>query len=139
MNKTAIITLLAAVTLSGCSHPHLSADTLQHHRYELVSIDGTVINAQNPQKPTLEFGENMHVSGKMCNRFNGQGQLADNVLTVKTMMSTRMLCADPQLNQGDMLLAEMLEKGAKVSLQAQKLTLTQGQHQLIYQLKELVN
>lgn len=64
----------------------------------------------------------------MCNRFFGSGQLQNGVLTVKNLASTRMLCTDAQRNQWDQTLSAVLEKGAKISLNAQQLTLSGGDH-----------
>ncbi|QII39042.1 META domain-containing protein [Rouxiella badensis] len=139
MNKKLILgSLLAAVALSGCSYPHqekLTPERLQQHPYELVSIDGAPIASQSSRRPTLEFSEKMHVSGAMCNRFMGQGQLDNDRLFVRQIASTRMLCADSQLNVGDRLIAEMLQNGAKVSLHGKQLILREGEHELVYRAK----
>ena len=86
----------------------------------------------------LEFGENLHVSGAMCNRFFGQGQLRDGVLTVKPLATTRRLCPDEQRNRWDQVIAAVLENGAEVTLSAQQLTLNGSGHTLIYTLRDWV-
>lgn len=150
MKKNIILAAIAALTLSACSMSEpspsdkqaaaITAQDLQHHRYELVSVDGEAVNSAQPRpRPSIEFGEKMHVSGGMCNRFMGQGELQNSVLTVKQLASTMMLCNDKQLDSWDRLIGEVLANGAKVSLQNNQLTLTQGKHQLVYQTKELVN
>ncbi|MFZ4832100.1 heat shock protein HslJ [Rouxiella sp. Mn2063] len=155
MKKNIILAAVAALTLSACSMskpspsdkaaavdhpPAITAQDLQHHRYELISVDGEAVNSAQPRPgPTIEFGEKMHVSGGMCNRFMGQGELQNSVLTVKQLASTMMLCNDKQLNKWDQLIGEVLANGAKVTLQNNQLTLTQGKHQLVYQTKDLVN
>jgi len=138
---TMLGTLLAAVAISGCSvqSAELTAKDLQHHRFELLTLDGTPVIAQHGGKPSIEFGEKMHVSGAMCNRFMGQGQLENNLLTVKQLASTQMMCSDPLLNKGDQLIGAMLQKGVNVSLQSNQLTLTEGPHVLVYRAKEWVN
>jgi heat shock protein HslJ len=49
-----------------------------------------------------------------------------------------MLCADPQLNQWDRVIGDVLGKGAKVTLSAQQLTLSGGDHTLVYTLRDWV-
>lgn len=138
MNKSLFI-LAAAMTLSACSlnqNPPLKQTDLQHHRFELLSVDGHTVPAAQGRIPEIEFGSNMHVSGKMCNNFMGQGKLQDNVLTVKGLASTMMLCTDQNLNKWDHVISDVLNNGAAVSLKEQKLTLTQGKHTLVYRLKD---
>jgi len=138
MKKTLFV-LAAAITLSACSmnqNPAVKQTDLQHHRFELVSVDGQRVPAAQGRIPELEFGSNLHVSGKMCNNFMGQGQLHNNVLTVKGLASTMMLCPDENLNKWDHVISDVLNNGAAVSLQEQKLTLTQGGHTLVYRLKD---
>ncbi|WP_058910228.1 heat shock protein HslJ [Entomohabitans teleogrylli] len=141
MKKLAAL-MLASVALSGCaqsgSPSAVTAQQLQHHRFVLESVNGAALATPQGNKPEISFGENMHVSGSMCNRFTGQGALAGNQLTVAGMASTRMLCADPQLNQLDQVIGELLTNGATISLAQQSLTLQNGQHTLVYKLQDLV-
>ncbi len=140
--KKALIMAVAAITLSACS---MNQDTsvkqkdLQHHRFELVSVDGTPVPATQRPAPEIQFGQDLHVSGKMCNNFFGKGELQNNVLTVKGMGATRMLCADQNLNQWDQVIGEVLNKGASVSLNKDTLVLSEGQHTLVYKLKDLMS
>lgn len=140
--KKALIMAVAAITLSACSmnqDTSVKQNDLQHHRFELVSVDGTPVAASQGRVPEIQFGEDLHVSGKMCNGFFGKGELHNNVLTVKGMGATRMLCADQNLNQWDQVIGDVLNKGASVNLNQGTLVLTEGQHTLIYKLKDLVN
>ncbi|MBJ3816532.1 heat shock protein HslJ [Shimwellia pseudoproteus] len=142
MKKT-VIAGLAAMALSGCAASgsnggDISAQQLQHHRYVLQTLDGRAVNSKAPHQPEISFGENMHVSGQMCNRFMGQGKLNGNTLTVDGMASTRMMCIDPQLNQLDGIIGEMLNHGAQLSLTGKQLTLTSPQHTLTWTLSDLV-
>ncbi len=136
---------LATVLLTGCGmnktnqqSNYLVASELLHHRFILQSVDGLAVNARPGNVPNIEFGEKMHVSGAMCNRFFGQGQLENGVLTVKNLASTRMMCADPQQNLWDQMIGVILANGAKISLNDQQLTLSGGDHQLVYTLKDWV-
>ncbi|CNI95967.1 heat shock protein HslJ [Yersinia aldovae] len=136
---------IVGVLLTGCGMSQSGNDTtrsvtendLLHHNFVLLSVNG-----QAPLKkpaPSIEFGEKMHISGAMCNRFMGQGELKEGVLTAKGLASTRMLCADEQLNQWDALIGEALGNGVKVTLNKGQLTLSNNAHTLIYQQKDWVN
>lgn len=139
------IYLLAAVTLlAGCvynSKISTGAEQLQHHRFVLESVDGKAA----PQSSTpleISFGEqtsiihHLHVSGAMCNRFNGTGRVSDGELKAKDLAMTRKLCASPQLNALDNTLSTMLSKGAQVDLTESQLTLATAEHSLTYKLVE---
>lgn len=141
MEKT-LIMAVAAITLSACSmnqDTSVKQNDLQHHRFELVSVDGTPVTVSQGRKPEIQFGQDMHVSGKMCNGFFGKGELQNNVLTVKGMGATRMLCSDQNLNQWDQVIGDVLNKGTTVSLNKDQLVLSEGQHTLVYKLKDLMN
>ena len=130
------------MAITGCaatgSGGDITAQQLQHHRYVLETVDGSSVNHSTTHMPEISFGENMHVSGQMCNRFMGQGKLNGNTLTVDGMASTRMMCVDPQLNQLDGIISDMLNRGAQLSLTGQQLTLTSPQHTLTWKLSDLV-
>ncbi|MDC6110951.1 heat shock protein HslJ [Serratia rubidaea] len=134
---------LASTLLAGCAggtpagKPVQESDLL-HHNFVLQSVDGVAANAQQGRGPSIEFGEKMHISGSMCNRFFGNGQLDNGVLTVKNLATTRMMCSDPQRNQWDQIIGSVLNNGARVTLAAQQLTLSDGQHTLVYTLKDWV-
>ncbi|WP_105648523.1 heat shock protein HslJ [Cronobacter dublinensis] len=140
MKKT-LIPLLAGMALAGCqstsSSSHIIPETLQHHRYVLQTVNGAPLDATR-RVPALSFGEKMHVSGSMCNRFMGQGELHGDTLKVNGLASTRMLCAEPQLNELDKLIGEMLSQGATVSVEKQQLTLHYRQYTLVYKLADLM-
>ena len=139
--KKILIPLLAGMALAGCqstsSSSHITPETLQHHRYVLQTVNGAPLDATR-RVPELSFGEKMHVSGSMCNRFMGQGELHGDMLKVNGLASTRMLCAEPQLNELDKLIGEMLSQGATVSVEKQQLTLHYRQYTLVYKLADLM-
>ncbi|WP_435930360.1 heat shock protein HslJ [Dryocola sp. BD613] len=134
--------LLAATVLAGCAQSGdkgtVTAQDLQHHRYVLQSVDGKPLTGIK-RMPELSFGENMHIAGSMCNRFMGQATLADNILKAKGLGMTMMLCAEPQLNELDRTINNLLTGGAQVGLAQQQLTLNNSQHTLVYKLADLVN
>ncbi|MEA1064962.1 heat shock protein HslJ [Erwinia sp. HR93] len=136
--------LFAAATVTGCANTHSTGDVdaakLQHHRYVLESVNGQALKQDGKpgRQPELNFGENLHVSGAMCNRFMGQGKLTGNTLKVDGMAMTRMMCVDPTLNELDGTINKMLSAGANVSIAQNQLTLTQGDTTLVYKLADLV-
>ncbi|MEO1739395.1 hypothetical protein RB531_4911 [Salmonella enterica subsp. enterica serovar Typhimurium] len=92
-----IVTLVAlSIIMTGCvssGKVSVKREQLEHHRFVLESVNGKTVTG-----PELSFGEDMTVSGKMCNQFTGEGKLSDGELKVKNLAMTRMMCADPQLN-----------------------------------------
>lgn len=140
MNKFAVL-LATGMLLSGCvynSKISTGAEQLQHHRFVLTSVNGQALNTQG--KPLeLSFGENMYVSGNMCNGFSGKGSISGGELKVKALAMTRMLCSDPQRNTLDHTLSTMLRDGAQVDLTENQLTLATADQTLVYKLADLVN
>ena len=133
MNKTTL-TLVAAMLLGGCASSSQPApgDTLANRSFVLTSVDGHAVTAPQGMKPGINFGEDMRVTGVMCNRFFGQGKLETGVLTVPHMASTRMLCSNPELNKWEMAIVNMLTAGARVKLTENTLTLEGAGHSLVY-------
>ena len=68
----------------------------------------------------------------MCNRFNGQGKLSEGELKVKTLAMTRKLCTEPQLNELDQTIGDMLRQGAQVDLTEDQLTLATADKTLMF-------
>ena len=136
-----VVTLIAlSMLMAGCASNgkvSVNREQLQHHRFVLESVNGKPITFAKNQ-PELSFGENMTVSGKMCNQFTGQGKLSDGELKVKNLAMTRMMCADPQLNALDGIVSKMFEQGAQVDLTANQLTLATAEQTLTYKLADLM-
>ncbi|EHM47592.1 MAG: heat shock protein HslJ [Yokenella regensburgei] len=140
MNKT-ILLLAAGMLLAGCvntSKVTVNESQLQHHRFVLESVNGKNI-APTQTPPELSFGEKMHVSGKMCNGFTGEGKLSEGALTVKNMAMTQMLCPDAELSKLDHTLSAMLARGAQVDLTGDQLTLATADQTLVYKLADLMH
>ena len=145
--KKKVYLLAAVALLSGCvynSKVSTGAEQLQHHRFVLESVDGKPLaNIKTPLE--LSFGQqtsiihDLHVSGNMCNTFNGTGRVSGGALKVKDLAMTRKFCTNPQLNELDKTLSTMLSEGAQVDLTESQLTLATAQHTLIYKLSDLVN
>ncbi|MGU3412410.1 heat shock protein HslJ [Enterobacteriaceae bacterium C34A] len=138
--KLTVALLAGAMMLAGCvstSKVTTQPEQLEHHRFVLESVNGQNISSKQPLE--LSFGEKMHISGNMCNRFTGEGKLSDGGLKVKNLAMTRMLCTDAQLNQLDALVGAMLRDGVQVDLTANQLTLATAHDSLVYKLADLVN
>lgn len=138
--KISAALLAGGMLLAGCvstSDVTTQPEQLQHHRFVLESVNGKNVASDKPLE--LSFGEKMHLSGNMCNRFTGEGKLSDGELKVKNLAMTRMLCTSPQMNELDNLLSAMLHDGVQVDLTENQLTLATSHDSLVYKLADLVN
>lgn len=130
-----IVTLVAlSVLLSGCVSSRtttLKAEQLADQRFVLETVNGQPVQPAE-QMPEISFDKDLRVSGKMCNSFMGQGKLSDGALTVKHMGMTMMLCAEPQRNELDHTINEMLTQGAQVDLTGNQLTLATANQTLMF-------
>lgn len=141
-----IVILLLGLTAAtaGCekqaaNQAHTPAmEDLIHHNYVLVSVDGQAY-ANQERVPHISFNQGFNISGAVCNRFTGQGELVDGIVYLRNAASTKMFCVEEGLNQLETLFHEMLQKGASITLEDQRLTMSQGNHTLVYALKDLVN
>ncbi|BCU55556.1 heat shock protein HslJ [Enterobacter kobei] len=137
--KSIIALTAATLLLAGCARDgkvSVTPDELMHHRFVLQTVNGAAINPEgNP--PEISFGEKMHISGLMCNRFTGQGKVSDGELSAKNMAMTRMMCADPQRNQLDQTFSAMMNEGAQADLTGNQLTLATAEQTLIFKLADL--
>lgn len=141
MKKLVAVTFLS-LALAGCVNPgkaSVQPEQLQNHRFMLENVDGKAITKTATQ-PEISFSalsdisliKNITVSGVMCNSYNGQGKLSEGALTVKTLAMTRKLCTDPQLNELDQAIGDMLRKGAQVDLTEDQLTLATAEKTLMF-------
>ncbi|WP_392565312.1 META domain-containing protein [Utexia brackfieldae] len=139
--KKLIVFIAAATLLAGCNTDKtVKPDALLHHRFELVQANGNAVDVgESGLRPYIEFGENFAINGKMCNSFVGQATYKEGELTSPGLASTKMLCADEQLNQLDNVIGQVLVNGAKVSMEGDKLTLKSSDNTLVYELKDVMN
>lgn len=115
----------------------LAKDMFEHHRFELKTVDGVDYSSKE-RVPDLSFNEGFRVSGKICNGFSGQGELDGETLFVRQMVSTKMFCADQDLNTLEGAFATMLDKGATLTYDGRTLTLKGEGPVLVYELRDLV-
>lgn len=111
----------------------LTREFLSRQKFVLVQINEADYSGPEGQPvPSLEFGEDFLVSGRICNNYRGPGELQDGVLSVRAMASTRMMCPDTNLNQLETRFFQMLENGAALSMNGDRLTLRQGDNSLVF-------
>ena len=110
----------------------LSLEDLSGHTYFLVSMDGESFDGD--KTPELGFSKEGHIAGSACNRFSGMAKIEGGMLTATNVASTRMACFHPFLNTLEQTLFDMLQHGARISLDGRQLTLAQDGHILMYSL-----
>lgn len=124
--------LALPLALTACST--IQKSDLQHHHWNLVSINDRAVSAEI--KSDLEFGEHFRINGLAgCNRFFGDAQLEGKKLTANNLASTLMAC------QGDAQDVESavintLSQGAKLSIKEQTLELKGKEYKLVYKLAD---
>ena len=139
MKKTIFILPLIATAfaISGCNKSNNIKDTdLMHHHFVLVKANGQEIVSDKYAE--LEFGENMTITGKMCNLFSGKVTLNDNVIKGAGLAMTKMACPDRELGELDAVIEDLIVKGAKIELTKDQLILKNEDNELTYKLKELM-
>lgn len=126
--------MLCLTILPGCSSPSVTPEMLVHHNFTLVSVDDKPYQGANV--PNIAFNEGMRVSGAICNQFMGQGELQNDVLTVKQLASTKKLCFEDELNNYENLISALLMDGARVEFQNKLLILSNEEHKVVYKLRD---
>ena len=110
----------------------LALEDLAGRTYYLISMNGKVFTGDNT--PELGFTWEGRVIGRACNRFNGAAKIINGTLTAEDMVSTRMACFQPFLNEMEQMLTDMLRHGARMSLAGNRLTLAKDGRSLVYEL-----
>ncbi len=124
--KKLLLSTVAVLGLAACSSASsdmlrletkiATPQAIEHHNYELIYVNGKEFEAEDDDapRPFIAFGENMNITGTMCNNFFGQGILTKRgILSAKGAGMTRMMCTDPILNQLDTDISTLLEHGAE--------------------------
>lgn len=121
-------------TSGGTMDKKITVKDLLHHRFELVSVDGQLFKKE--RTPTIEFNEGLRVTGQICNRFMGQGELDKDVLKVRQMAATLMMCPDQELSTLEYEFFLMMDKGMEISLDGTTLHLRRDGRELTYERKD---
>lgn len=114
------VLLLAGFALIGCAK-ELTQNDLMYHNFVLTEINGKPFEGE--KIPNLAFNEGFRVSGSICNSYTGQGEMVGDILYVRSMAMTKMLCADQNLNDLEFTFANMLMTGAILIYEADFWTL----------------
>ncbi|MCG9596875.1 META domain-containing protein [Vibrio sp. Isolate25] len=139
-------TLLAAASLpfvmtacasNGGDVKQITAQDLQHHNWELVSIDGEAVKVENHQKkPRLEVGENLMANGNAgCNNFFGQAELKDNQLRIEKMGMTMKMCIGDVMDL-ERAFSQSLAEWSDVTLTDEGMVLKNDIHTLTFKLSD---
>ena len=139
MKKTIFILPLITATfaISGCNKSNNVKDTdLMHHHFVLVKANGQEIASDKYAE--LEFGENMTITGKMCNLFSGKVTLNNNIIKGDGLAMTKMVCPEGELGKLDAIIEDLIVKGAKIELTKDQLILKNEDNELTYKLRELM-
>jgi heat shock protein HslJ len=133
------IVLSACVTNSDQSDEITPTD-LQHHNWQLVSIDGNAIAEEKRGKlPNLEIGEKMTANGNAgCNQFFGQGELKDNQFRIEQMGMTMKLCNE-QMMEVEQAFSQTLSQWSDMTLTKDEMVLSNDLHRLTFKLSDWKN
>ncbi len=142
-------TLLAAITLpfvvtacasNGDDVKQITAQDLQHHNWELVSIDGEAIVADSRQNPPrLEIGEKMTANGNAgCNNFFGQAELKDNQFRIEKMGMTMKMCVGDVMDV-EQAFGQTLSDWSDMTLTQDTMVLKNDVHTLTFKLNDWKN
>ncbi|ARS38564.1 hypothetical protein CA265_02255 [Sphingobacteriaceae bacterium GW460-11-11-14-LB5] len=78
--------------LSSCKEK-LDPASFTNTKWELSELPGLTL--PTAAKATLNFADSLRISGKsFCNNYGGQGEIADNKITVKNVFGTKMFCQE---------------------------------------------
>lgn len=134
MTQRTLLALALPLALAACaSAPKVTETNLQHHHWNLVSIDGVAIDTE--VKSDLEIGEGFRINGLAgCNRFFGEAKLDGKTLLAPHLATTMMACMD-NAQQIETAVLSTLNSAPSIQLNGQELILN-GAHQLVYKLAD---
>ncbi|MFD3165420.1 META domain-containing protein [Herpetosiphon sp. NSE202] len=91
-------------------------------KWNVLQINGQALKGQ--QALPLSFEADGRASGHSgCNGYGGDARIDGDRLTLGPIMSTKMACADPELQQQETTLFEALEKVTSYKMAGDKLSL----------------
>jgi len=129
--------LMAACASNGGDAKQITAQDLQHHNWELVSIDGENISSTEQQKnPRLEIGEKLKANGNAgCNNFFGQAELKNNQFRIEKMGMTMKMCIGEAMNL-EQTFSKTLSQWSDITLTKDNFILVNDSHTLIFKLQD---
>lgn len=125
MKRIAMLTLAlfccAALASAVDAFGAVTAEDLAGHRFILQSANGK----QVPQEREIYFqvDEKGMISGRICNRFRGNGEIRYDRITMQHAVSTRMACPDAGLSDLENRFLRLMERGMAIHLVGDELTL----------------
>jgi Heat shock protein len=119
--QNADIDLIFRPDYEGAEADEALAGMLAGRKFVLRTMGGEAFEADDAAQPYIEFGQDMHVSGRACNQFSGQGRLREGRLQANRMAATLMLCVNPVLQQFEDMFHEMLRSGGNIALDGKTL------------------
>ena len=128
---------LAGISACGASRPdtaRIAEPDLLHHRFVIEDANGV---AFTERVPFIQFGEDMLITGQICNNFRGKAELKDGVLTMPLAAATMMMCPDAERNAFERDLFKMLSDGANASYKGNTLTLENNGKVFRFSLRDL--
>lgn len=135
-----LLLLLGMLTLTivGCERapdasPKATYDAwngLARSDFQLVRRNGKPLTGN--RQPSLSFHRDNRVSGSICNRFTGFGQIKEGQLTITGLLFSSMFCVDPELSALETEFGTALRQGAHITLQNDQLCLWGNGVDLVY-------
>jgi len=143
--KMLLATITLPVVVTACASngddvKQITAQDLQHHNWELVSIDGKDIVLEGRQKaPRLEVGEKMTANGNAgCNNFFGQAELKDNQFRIEKMGMTMKMCVGDVMDV-EQAFSQTLSDWSDMTLTNDSMVLKNDVHTLTFKLSDWKN
>lgn len=141
--KTLLTAIALPVLVTACTSnggQQITVQDLQHHNWELSSINGKDLILQGRAKaPRLEIGEHMTANGNAgCNNFIGKAELKDNQLRIEKMGMTMKMCIGDIMDT-EAVVAQTLSDWSNVTLTKNTLTLKNDVHTLTFKLSDWKN
>ncbi|KJY83255.1 heat shock protein HslJ [Vibrio galatheae] len=142
-------TLLAAMALpfvvtacasNGDDVRQITTQDLQHHNWELVTIDGKdLVLGERQKAPRIEIGEKMTANGNAgCNNFFGQAELKDNKFRIEKMGMTMKMCIGDVMDT-EQAFSQTLSSWSDMVLTDNFMTLKNDVHTLTFKLNDWKN
>ena len=134
MKRIFIAAALPLMFTACASIGTVSKADLQHHHWNLISINGEAINSDI--KSDLELGEHFTMNGLAgCNRFMGNAELHKGALSAPNLATTMMACNSDE-QQVEAAVLQTLTQGAKVTNEGAQLVLKGENYTLVYKLAD---
>ncbi|MDN3609734.1 META domain-containing protein [Vibrio ostreicida] len=140
-SQTMLLALSLSVLVTACANNQhsqtVASQDLQHHSWELVSMDGkTLALEQHQKRPTLEVGETLMTNGSAgCNNFFGQAELKNNQFRIDKMGMTMKMCMGDAMTL-ERTFSQSLSEWSNITLDDNFMILTNETHTLTFRLND---